>query len=185
MQHRSTRRVVLTAAAAAFGIACAAPATQREPGIAVSGGATETRMDTGARSLAQFRPARAVVIDGGDCLVTEEAAGRRMTAYFPSRSEPETVINVVVDANGRVLSYQETRGVPRPARSIEEAQAQAAQMIRTTIQLDYSTGEALAVNTAPGQAGDAIRGSVTQFHRVASLGNLREREELVRRICEP
>jgi hypothetical protein len=65
MQHRRTGRVFLTTAAAAFGIACAAPAAQREPGPAVPGGAAETRLDREVRALAQFRPARDVVTTAG------------------------------------------------------------------------------------------------------------------------
>ncbi|TVP42445.1 MAG: hypothetical protein EA350_15755 [Gemmatimonadales bacterium] len=141
----------------------------------------------GSSALPGFQVAREPNLEGGECIPGDlpDAAGQRLTVHFPNRREPDTLIVLLSDSAGQLLRYTETRGVPAPAGTMAEMEAQMARIVRTQIRLDYVTGEAMVVNSGAGQQPRGIRGAVTEFENSATLGDLRERADLVRRVCAP
>jgi hypothetical protein len=144
------------------------------------------RVVSGARALDNFKPAREPVLDDGECVSSElRATGvRHFVAHFPNRKEPETAIVVFVDSSGKMVRYVENRGVPRPGKSMEEMQTQMRALVRTYIQVDYVTDEAMVSNRGPNQSPVGVRATVAQVENTKSLGDLRSRAALVRRLCE-
>jgi hypothetical protein len=53
---------------------------------------------------------------------------------------------------------------------------------RTTVQLDYATGEASVMNWGE-PAMEGVRGKVTDFERTEVLGDLAARAQAVLRLC--
>jgi hypothetical protein len=145
-----------------------------------------SEMAVGAVALAEFEPARDAVLEGGECRRSplRQDGGERLGAYFPSRADPETLITMMVNADGEGLQYQEIRGVPKPRKSIQEMEAQTRNMVRTHVQLDYMTGKASVKNTVPGEVGRGVFGTVADFESSPVLGDLRARADLVRRVCD-
>lgn len=145
-------------------------------------------------ALARFQPAREAAETGGECMVRSAPAPgvRILTAYFPSRTESESMVSVTVDPTGRLLRYSENRGLTRlpglvgattPAAR-DSAFAAARQRTRSThIFLDYVTGQAIITNEGGGQGTEAAAGSVEQFEKLDKLGFPHQRVERVRALC--
>lgn len=163
--------------------ACAGP-TRSGPAEALTV-TSSTVLVEGNSALPGFQVAREPSLEGGECAAGDlpNARGQRLSVHFPNRREPDTLIVLMVDAAGALLRYSETRGVPAPAPTMAEMQDQVARIVRTHIQLDYVTGEAMVGNSGAGQQARGVRGTVDEFENSPTLGNLRERAEMVRRIC--
>jgi hypothetical protein len=145
-------------------------------------------------ALRRFRPARPAVDSGGECVVREGfAPGERILAgYFPSRADGEVLVNLTVDSAGRLLRYEERRGllrVPgmaqaRTAAARDSAVRAAERATRTThIWLDRVTGEARAVNQGGGEPSEGVFGRVDEFETARELGLPGARAARVAALC--
>ena len=172
--------------AVACGLLVGACAKQKpEPIIRVRADASFTA-ERGREALERFSPAREAVVEGGECV------GRAMprqeitslAVFFPSRAKPDTHIAILLDSAGKVLRYNETRGIPSPNTDRAALQAETTGLTRTIIQLDYITGQAFAANAGPGQDGTGVVGLVTEFEGSEVLGDLRARASRVMELCD-
>jgi hypothetical protein len=163
-------------------VGCASSPGSEEPVVSVM---RMSRLTFDGESLGDFRPVREAVLEGGECSATPlpQEGAQRLTVHFPSRASADTNVSLWVAPAGSLLRYSELRGVPRSGGSIEEVQALFRATESTHIQMDFATGEAMAVNSVPGEAGQAVQGSVAGFQASDVFGDLSERAERVRAIC--
>lgn len=136
-------------------------------------------------NVAMHQPLREAVLSNGECRVEDprDSEVRAVSAIFPNRAEPETSIMLELDGDGRLIRYRETRGIPRPASTIEEMQQQTTMMARTQIQLDFTTGQGLMLNFEPGQPTRSVTGMNAEFQRPPFLDDFEERVATVRKLC--
>lgn len=168
------------------------PMPERRREIATEISHFPARSDSAA--VARFQPALEAVEMGGECVVRSAPAPgvRQLSVYFPSRAESESMVSITVDSTGRLLRYNENRGLTRlpglagattPAAR-DSAFAAARQRTRSTrILLDYVTGRALVTNEGGGQSTEAVTGTVVQFEKLDKLGFPHQRAERVRTLC--
>ena len=145
-------------------------------------------------ALRRFQPARPAVDSGGECVVrASPIPGTRLLAgYFPTRAEGEVLVNLTVDSAGRVLQYDERRGllsIPGMARAgtpaaRDSAVAAAERHTRITeIWLDRVAGEARAINRGGGKPSEGAFGSVAEFETSKKLGRPGTRALRVVELC--
>jgi hypothetical protein len=166
---------------------CAGPEMLQEPVAepAMDSGEVVIRFASGPEALDRFSPVRDPHLEDGECIVraADIPGARTLSAHFPSASAAKTSIAVTVDADGWVLRYLETRSAEPLGRSVEERR-QLEGVPRTVIQLDYTTGEALAMNLGLSEGPNVgVRGHVLEFEQAAVLGDLPGRTEMVREFC--
>jgi hypothetical protein len=145
-------------------------------------------------ALRRFQPARPAVDSGGECVVRESPMpGTRLLAgYFPNRAQGEVLVSLTVDSAGRVLQYDERRGllqIPGMARATtpaarDSAVAAAERGTRITeIWLDRVTGEARAINRGGGKPSEGVFGTVAEFETSRQLGRPGTRALRVVDLC--
>lgn len=167
---------------AVLAVGCASSPESEEPIVSVM---RMSRVAFDGESLEDFRPVRDAVLEGGECSAAPlpQEGAQRLTVHFPSRASADTNVSLWIAADGSLLRYSEMRGVPRSGGSIEEVQAAFREIESTHVQMDFATGEAMAVNNVPGETSQAVRGSVAGFQASDVFGDLTERAERVRAIC--
>jgi hypothetical protein len=91
-------------------------------------------------------------------------------------------VRIEVGDDGRTLRYMENRGLPEPLPDPEAMRKAFMELPRTTVHLDYDTGEASVMNWGE-PAMEGVRGKVTDFERSEVLGDLAARAQAVLRLC--
>jgi hypothetical protein len=166
---------------------CAGPEMLQEPVAepAMGSGQVVVRFASGPEALDRFSPVRDPHLEDGECAVRAAhiPGAHTLWAHFPSANAAETSIAVTVDADGWVLRFLETRSAEPFGRSVDERRKLEG-VPRTVIQLDYTTGEALAMNLGLSEGPNVgVRGHVLDFEQAAVLGDLPGRTEMVLEFC--
>lgn len=194
-QPRARRQAVAVAILALAAAACASGGPRPPaPDDASPAMAERFRQDRLA-ALRRFRPARPAVDSGGECVVRQgvRPGTRLVSAYFPTRAAGEVLVTLTVDSAGRLLQYDEQRGLLRiPAiaeartdAERERAVADAERGTRTTsIVLDMATGEGRAVNRGGGLPSEGVFGRVQELETAAELGRPGSRALRVAGLCD-
>jgi hypothetical protein len=141
-------------------------------------------MRQGPEALARFEPRVAPRYDGGECRPEPALApgARALTAHYPAIEGAHTTVRIEVGDDGRTLRYMENRGLPEPLPDPEAMRKAFMELPRTTVHLDYDTGEASVMNWGE-PAMEGVRGKVTDFERTEVLGDLAARAQAVLRLC--
>ncbi|TVP58100.1 MAG: hypothetical protein EA351_04510 [Gemmatimonadales bacterium] len=132
------------------------------------------RMDSGIAALQSFEPLVARVTEGGECVTNDMAAEgvRSLSMVYPTLRDPRTQVTVVVDAAGTVLRYSEHRGgmAPRGGSTSNLPTGASGGPPQTTIEMNFQTGQARAINSGGGHVGFGVQGSAADFQYQESLG---------------
>jgi hypothetical protein len=194
----SARHAIGVALAVLLAACATGGAAAPRPGSAASNGDRAVALGDRVRqdrrlALDRFRPARPAVDSGGECVVlpSPTPGTRLLAAYFPTRAEPEVLVNLTVDSAGRVLRYHERRGlvtIPELARATaataDSVVAAAERRTRVTeISLDRVTDEARAVNRGGGQPSQGVFGTVAELETSQQLGRPGTRALRVVGLC--
>jgi hypothetical protein len=168
-------------------VGCVAPPSQSQEaprGIGSAIAASTYRMSSEKQAIRSFKPHKEAVLEGGECSFDTVPIdpGRRLTAHFPTRTESETVLILIVDPSGAPLRYIEVRGLPRP-RYIWDVEEHFARTESTYIQFDYPTNTAFAGNSMPDESSVGVRGTIDDFVEAEIVQDLPGRFELVKRLC--
>jgi hypothetical protein len=144
------------------------------------------RMQTTQSALDAFIPLREGIVEGGDCVMNETTDNGilRMAATFPSRKAPDTSITVWLFSDGRTARYSETRGLPPSGIKIDELQEEMRRTSRTSVQLDYITGEGVLINSPANEAPSGFHGRASAIEKSGKVGDVQKRVDIVRRLCE-
>lgn len=180
------------------------PVTSTTPAAAGSTTATDVFVRTrvsvgdmfvplrGAAALRDFKADVAADETGGECqlLRTGGSGATIVTAYYPHRADARFQATITFDSSGRVVRYNERRGVPHLPRTgltaaqLESAIREAEASTRsTTISMDYPIDQAIATNRGGGKPTTAVLGTVREMESLASLGPPAARLERVRKLC--
>jgi len=147
---------------------------------------------TGDAALREFKADVEADETGGECqlLRTGGSGATIVTAYYPRRTDALFQATITFDSSGRVVRYNERRGVPRLPRTgltvtqLDSAiRAAEASTRSTTISMDYPIDQAIATNRGGGKPTTAVLGTVRAMESLASLGPPSARLERVRKLC--
>jgi hypothetical protein len=146
----------------------------------------------GDTALRAFVPDVAAEETGGECqlLRTGGSGATIVIAYYPARSNARLQVNVTFDSSGRLVRYNERRGIPHrprgrltPAQLDSAVRADEAANRSTTVSLDYAIDQAIATNRGGGRPTSAVLGTVREMESLTSLGPPAARLERVRKLC--
>jgi hypothetical protein len=131
------------------------------------------RMDSGLAALQSFEPLVRRVTEGGECMTAATAADgvRTISVVYPTVRDPRTQIMIVVDAAGSILQYIERRGgVASPTAGTPPAGGVDGPE-QTSIELNFQTGQARAINAGGGTVGYGVEGNTVDFQYQENLGS--------------
>lgn len=173
-------------------------------GAPINAGATEvlTRVSTevftparGDSAIRAFIPEILPVDFGGECRLTRSRGSGATTvlAAFPRLDSSATSVTLLFDSAGHLVRFSDNRGgnqVIRPPPGATPAQRDsmvrlsiASQPRRTSINLDFATDQALAMNAGGGRRTEAVTGTVRQVESVQALGPPTMRIARIRKLC--
>lgn len=145
------------------------------------------RMDSSPNAVQSFDPLVSRITEGGECTVTELPADgvRSLSIAYPTLNDPRTRVTIVVDAAGTVLRYVEERGGqgPRTEGGAPDVPGASDGPPRTTIEMNFQTGQARAINTGGGRVGFGVQGRTMDFQYHEALGQPLQLAEQVRQRC--
>lgn len=167
-----------------------APAPMMRVGIAAG---EPFSPQTGVAAARAFVPDIAPADSGGECSLHKfpGSSATIATASFPSRKAALMSVSMTFDANGNVVRYAETRGVPNTkgiTASMSEAQrdtllrAARAAVRSTIISLDYAIDQGIMHNMGGGQPDHAVLTSARMAESLPRLG-VKERMARFRKLC--
>ena len=173
----------------------AAPALAESPSTPVVRQGGVVKSETNAESVASWRPDRAAVDSGGECVrINMPAPGAHvLSVQYPDRKSAETTVSMMIDASGTLRRYTESRGTLRtPGSPSAKTDAERDSIVlaaralirRTSIQLDFVSGLAFAANSDGGRPNNAVSGSVALFSTLPAMGAPAKRLERAREICK-
>jgi hypothetical protein len=184
--------LMLTAVIPLLACETLAPATGRrsQPGTP---GLSRTAIDvqTGPEALSRFVVAVEPQFGGGECR-TQPAppipglppGSRFVQVFYPRQQTAETMSAVALDPDGRMLQYQEVRGVRTSSNpDLRQAVDEMAGMPSTSITLDFVNGRAMVVNTGGGTPNAGVRTTLADFEADARFRDVRQRAERVLTFC--
>jgi hypothetical protein len=131
--------------------------------------------------------------DGGECVPQPRTGDDRVVAaYFPTRTDPRSVVTLVYDGNGRLRLANEVRGIPTvhlrgaspSPHTVDSALAAVRDTLRTTlVALDYRSGRASAENRGGGRPRQRVTGELVDADTATALGHPAERVRMAARRC--
>jgi hypothetical protein len=139
-----------------------------------------------ASRLHAFEPRGELVLEGGECTVLPlpREGVRRLNMVYPYRGDPKSAVTIMLDENDRILHYVENRGLPGARRADGTPVDPSAETApRTTIQLDYVTGEGLVVNRGGTEPDEMIRTTTAELEAETRLGDFAARAAAIYERC--
>lgn len=149
--------------------------------------------EMGSPAVRAFVPDVAATEDGGECALHKipNSTALIATATFPNRKEPLMSVSMTFDAQGKVVRYSETRGIPRiKGGTIGMTETQrdsslgvAIAAVRSTIvMLDYPLDQGILRNRGGGLPEHAAVSSAREVEGLPRLG-IKARMEHFRKLC--
>lgn len=143
------------------------------------------RMDSGIAALQAFDPLVPRITEGGECVTSDLPADgvRSVTLVYPTMRDPRTQITVVMDAAGSILRYTERRGGLQSRTATTRSTDPVDGPEQTTIEMNFQTGQARAINSGGGTVGFGVQGSTQDFQYQENLGQPIRRAQEVQERC--